>query len=158
MTYEVLELFKKQTRSLYETAFFAYLLILSKGWSLVLSTMGRKEFNYLVILIILVYIFDSASNIIGSDMKQVTFVLYLAVLLHALVYGVNTIKILYTQMEVIRDTGMFLLLPVVLKKKTLFICFLALMMTYFAGEFMIHLYAGSAISKLHMSYVKSVGL
>ena len=148
MTYEVLELFQKQTRSLYETSFFAYLLLLSKGWSLIISTMGRKEFNYLVILIILIYIFDSAANIIGVQMQTVSFVLYCVVVFHALVYGIHTVKMLQTQMEMIQETGMDLLFPVTVKKRTLFITFLALMMGFFMGEYLIHFYLVSSVSQI----------
>ena len=148
MTLEVLELFQKQTRSLYETSFFAYLLLLSKGWFLIMNTMGRKEFNYLVILVIFIYIFDSAVNIIGLRLKSVSFFMYCVVVFHVLVFGINTLKLLHTQMEVIRETGMDLLLPVTVKKKNIFVVFLAIMMGYFVGEYLMHFYLFSAVERL----------
>ena len=148
MTLEMLELFQKQTRSLYETSFFAYLLLLSKGWHLIMSTMGRKEFNYLVILIIFIYIFDSAVNIIGIKLKTVSFLMYCVVVLHILAFGMRTIKLLHTQMEVIRETGMELLLPVTVKKRNIFMIFLALMIGYFIGEYLMHFYLFHEVEKL----------
>jgi hypothetical protein len=138
MTAEFLDLFFKQTRSLYETSFFAYLLLVSKGWILVLNAMDRKEFNYLVIIIILIYIFDSAVNIISLGMQEITLLLYLIVISHILLFGARTIKAIKTQASVIEETGMDLLIPVTRMKRRIFFIFLTIALGYFIGELAVH--------------------
>ena len=138
MTVEFLDLFFKQTRSLYETSFFAYLLLVSKGWILVLNTMDRKEFNYFVIIVILIYIFDSAVNIISLGMQEITLILYVIVISHIILFGVRTIKAIRTQASVIEETGMDLLVPVTRMKRRIFYMFLAIALGYFLGELAVH--------------------
>jgi hypothetical protein len=138
MTGEFLELFAKQTRSLYETAFFAYLLLLSKGWLLVINSMERKEFNYLVIVVILVYIFDSAVIIISLGMREVTVILYLIVISHVLSFACKTLQAIHTQAQVLHETGMDILLPVIRVKRAQFFKFLTVAITYFISELAIH--------------------
>lgn len=140
MTREFLELFEKQTRSLYETSFYAYLLILSKGWVLVVNTMNKKEFNYLIIVIIFIYILDSAVNIIGVQIIYFAYLLYVIVIVHMALFSVSGFKILKTQIALIRETGMDLLIPVARSKKIQFIKFLILSIGYFLGEFLVHFY------------------
>ena len=158
MNYDILELFQKQTKSLYETIFFAYLLILSKGLSLVLTDIEKKEFNYLGVLIILIYILDCTSNIIGREMIKATFLLYFTVLLHALCYGINTINILYNQVELIRENQIDSLIHVVLRKKNLFLWFFTIMMLYFIGEFFLYFYIEPTILRLGLSHFTSLEL
>jgi hypothetical protein len=158
MTFEVISLFKKQTRSLYETSFFAYLLLLSKGWSLVINSMGRKEFNYLVILVIFVYIFDSASNIIEIGMDPIKILLYMLVIIHSLGYGFYTLKLLSVQIEAIRETGMSILFPVIQKKKKLFTGFLLLLISYFVFEYIIHFFIFNQIISFDTTWQKKIAL
>jgi len=158
MTFEVLELFRKQTRSLYETSFFAFLILLSKGWHLVLNSMGRKEFNYFIVLIILIYIFDSASNIIGSDLNGVALLLYVSIIIHIVVYSSGTIRLLRTQLEVMREAGMEMLFPISNKKKKLFLGFLGLIALYFGGEFFFHFWLYWRVLHLKYSWLTIVAL
>ncbi|OMJ73094.1 hypothetical protein SteCoe_28296 [Stentor coeruleus] len=139
VTEEILELFKKQTRSLYETAFFAYLLLLSKGWLLVMNTMDRKEFNYLIIVVIIIYIFDSALNIIGYGIGSATMVMYLLVITHYIGFAMQTIKSLNSQLQVMRETGMDLLIPVTKNKRFLFMILCSLTCGYFIEEYLVYI-------------------
>lgn len=139
VTEEILELFKKQTRSLYETAFFAYLLLLSKGWLLIMNTMNRKEFNYLIIVVIIIYIFDSALNIIGYGISSATMVMHLLVISHCIGFAMQTIKTLNSQLQVMRETGMDLLIPVTKSKKSLFMILCILTYGYFIEEYLVYI-------------------
>ena len=56
-------------------------------------------------------------------MEYLDIILYLTVLLNLLFFSFNTFKVLRTQMEVIQETGMDLLIPTVIKKKTLLLGF-----------------------------------
>jgi hypothetical protein len=123
-----------------------------------MNIMGRKEFNYLVILIILIYIFDSAINIIQEGMEYLDIILYLTVLLNLLFFSFNTFKVLRTQMEVIQETGMDLLIPTVIKKKTLLLGFVVLFLGYFVGEFLIHFYLINFIVESEVSIYKKAAL
>ena len=140
MTREFLELFEKQTRSLYETSFFALLLILSKGWVLVVSSMNKREFNYLIIVIIFIYILDSAVNIIGLEIIYFAYLLYLIVTVHMALFSVSGFKILKTQIALISETGMDLLLPIAKSKKTQLIKFLIISTGYFLCELLAQFY------------------
>jgi hypothetical protein len=138
VTQEFLDLLNKQTRSLYETAFFAYIILLSKGWSLVMNIMDRKEFNYLIIVIIIIYIFDSAVNIIGERIVFGVWFLYMIVVVHCFCFAFQTFKILNNQLRVVRDTGMDLLVPITKSKRLLFIAFCGFLCGYFAEEYLVH--------------------
>ncbi|OMJ84121.1 hypothetical protein SteCoe_14812 [Stentor coeruleus] len=138
VTQEFLDLLNKQTRSLYETAFFAYIILLSKGWSLIMNTMDRKEFNYLIIVIIIIYIFDSAVNIIGERIVFGIWFLYLIVVVHCFGFALQTFKVLNNQLQAVRDTGMDLLIPITKSKRLLFVAFCGFMCGYFAEEYFVH--------------------
>ena len=138
MTREFLILFEKQTRSLYETSFFAYLLLLSKGWVLVVNSMNKKEFNYLIIVIIFIYILDSAVNIIGVQIIYFVYLLYLVVIVHVASFSVSGLKLLRDQIALIREAGMDLMLPVSKSKRNQFVMFLFFSFNYFLCEFFSH--------------------
>ena len=138
MTGEFLELFEKQTRSLYETSFFAYLLLLSKGWVLAVNTMDKKEFNYLIIVIIFIYILDSAVNIIGIGLIYLVYLLYLVEVVHLTFFSITSFRLLKTQLELIQETGMDLLLPVARSKQRQFFLFLGVTYSYFLCELFVH--------------------
>jgi hypothetical protein len=138
MTWEFLELFEKQTRSLYETSFFAYLLLLSKGWVLVVNTMDKKEFNYLIIVIIFIYILDSAVNIIGLGIIYLVYLLYLVVIVHVASFSITSLKLIKAQILLIQETGIDSLLPVSKEKRRQFLIFLVVSFSYFISEFCVH--------------------
>lgn len=139
MTGEFLELFEKQTRSLYETSFFAYILLLSKGWVLVVNSMDKKEFNYLIIVIIFIYILDSAVNIIGMGLIYLVYLLYAVVVVHVSSFSVHSFRQIKNQINLIQETGMDLLLPVSRAKQRQFYLFLGICYSYFVCELLVHL-------------------
>ena len=57
-------LIMKQANSLYQTFWFCLLIILSKGWGLVRNQITRKEFKYMTILLLFIYILTSTANIV----------------------------------------------------------------------------------------------
>lgn len=52
----------------------------------------RREFNYLAIVCIMIYILDSASNILGADAIGVTATMFAIVIGHTTYFGYQQIK------------------------------------------------------------------
>lgn len=135
---EILQLLSSQTRSLYEAAFFAYLLLLSKGFLLTVNAIDQRDSNYLIIIVIIIYILDSALNIFGSGFGVITMLMYMFVICHFVGFSISTFRAFSTQMEIIRETGMDFLYSITLGKKHLFTLFLGFSIGYFIEEFLIH--------------------
>ena len=82
----------KQTRTLYETSFFFSLLIISKGWMLIRNHITRKEFKYLIIYMLIVYLLDSIVNIIDLISTYFSLILYFSLAGHCGWYSRSTLK------------------------------------------------------------------
>ncbi|CAG9322522.1 unnamed protein product [Blepharisma stoltei] len=149
---EVIGLLKKQTRSLYETSFFFLLILLSKGWSVSRNSISRKEMNYQLMYLVLIYIMDSAANIIGPVMNTIALMMYLSLFIHISLYCCSTIKSLFIQAEVINEARVLHLLPIVAKKKRIFYSFTVLCFFYFFGEFSIHILLSDSILDIDITW------
>lgn len=120
--------------------------------------MTRKEMNYQLMYLVLIYIMDSATNIIGPVMNAVAFMMYVSVFLHVLIYSMNTLKSLKTQAEVIYEARVTHLLPIISSKKSMFLKFFWCFLVYFAGEFLIHFAISDYIINWDTTWQKRVAV
>ena len=135
---ELLGLMRKQCRTLYETSFFSLILLLSKGWLVSRNNMSRNEFNYIVLVLIGVYIMDSATNIIGSPVAFMTFFMYAGLMFHGATYCYSTWKGIQAHIDLVQQTGINHLSAVCEYKKVMFSRFMLLFFGYFLAEALIH--------------------
>lgn len=101
----LLSLLRNQTRTLYETCYFTMLMILCKGLGLTREDFGRGEFNYLALLISLIYILDSGYYILLGAFDSMIFAMYFVLFIHCMIYSCTTFVTLRTQREVAQAVG-----------------------------------------------------
>lgn len=139
INYQLLKLMQNQCRTLYETAFFSLLLILSKGMMLTRMEFTRMEFNYLALVLILVYILDSATNLLGASVNYVALAMYCAVLVHCIYFSRRTVVTLRNRLLVSGEVGVNTLVIVHKLKLVMFLKYISLMLSYFGSEALIHM-------------------
>lgn len=101
----LLTLLSNQTRTLYETFYFSMLIIFCKGIGLTRDDFGRGEFNYLSMLISVIYVLDSGYYILMGAFDSVILGMYALLFVHCLVYSCYTFATLRTQREIAIAVG-----------------------------------------------------
>lgn len=130
---------QNQCRTLYETSFFSLLLILSKGMMLTRMEFTRMEFNYLSLVLILIYILDSTTNLLGPAVNPVALSMYCAVLSHCIYFCKRTYAILRNRLQISGEVGANPLVLVHKLKLVMFLKYISLMLGYFGSEALIHM-------------------
>ena len=124
----------KQTNSLYQTFLYSLLVILSKGWGLVRTQVTRNEFKYLTIFLLVIYVLTSTINIIGQGALVLLLIILLVLFGHCFVYSFGTLKGLKHQIQAAIQARLASVVPSCIRKKKLFIAYIALFMSYFSME------------------------
>mmetsp|Transcript_1735 Transcript_1735/g.3694 ORF Transcript_1735/g.3694 Transcript_1735/m.3694 type:complete len:363 (+) Transcript_1735:412-1500(+) len=138
-----LKLLRDQSRTLYETAFFTLLIVLSRGIFIIRDEFSRNEFNSLAGSISVIYILDSGYNVMGADMDGVILALYIGIYVICL-YGIfQTCRMLRSQDSVVTALNVPDMREAVTTKRGMFCRFIATMQGYFGFECLVHMVMGN---------------
>jgi hypothetical protein len=80
-------------------------MILCKGIGLTREDFSRREFNYLAMLISVIYIFDSGYYILQGALDSVMLVMYAVLFVHCIAFSCSTFMTLRTQRELAAAVG-----------------------------------------------------